>query len=74
MVLPPTDVQAQHIAITGGTVHTLVGDAIENGTGVMEGGRITAVGAGLTAPAGAEVIDATGLHVYPGMFNAFSRV
>ena len=74
VVLPPTAVQAQHIAITGGTVHTLVGDAIENGTVVMEGGRITAVGAGLTAPAGAEVIDATGLHVYPGMFNAFSRV
>lgn len=70
----PTTVIAQRTVITGGTVHTLAGDPIVDGTVVMEGGRITAVGAGLAVPAGAEVIDARGLHVYPGMFNAFSRL
>jgi len=65
---------AQRTAITGATVHTLAGAPIENGTVVMEGGRITAVGAALQAPAGAQVIDATGLHVYPGLFNAFSQL
>ncbi|HIF21493.1 MAG TPA: hypothetical protein EYQ27_06175 [Gemmatimonadetes bacterium] len=67
-------VAAQRTAITGATVHTLVGDPISNATVVMEGGRITSVGAGLPVPAGAQVIDATGLHVYPGMFNAFSQI
>ena len=70
----PTTAMAQRTVITGGTVHTLAGDPIVNGTVVMEGGRITAVGAGLAVPAGAQVIDARGLHVYPGMFNAFSRL
>jgi imidazolonepropionase-like amidohydrolase len=66
--------EAQRTAITGGTVHTLAGDPIQNGTVIIDGGRITSVGAGLAAPAGAQVIDATGLHVYPGMFNAFSTL
>ena len=70
----PTNLEAQRTAITGGTVHTLAGDPIVNGTVVMEGGRITSVEAGLAAPAGAEVIDARGLHVYPGMFDAYSRL
>ena len=70
----PTNLKAQRTAITGGTVHTLVGEPIVNGTVVMEDGRITAVGAGLAAPAGARVVDARGLHVYPGMFDAYSRL
>jgi len=70
----PTLAVAQRTAITGGTVHTLAGDVIANGTVVMEAGRITSVGAELAAPSGAQVIDATGLHVYPGMFNAFSQI
>ena len=65
---------AQAVAIRGGTVHTLAGPAIENGTVVTQNGRITAVGAGAAVPAGAKVIDATGLHVYPGLFDAASRL
>lgn len=62
---------AQTYAIQGGTVHTLAGDTFV-GTVVIQGDRIVAVGPNVEAPAGAEVVDATGKHVYPGMFDAVS--
>ena len=65
---------AQTVAIRGGTVHTLAGDPIESGTVVMVGGFITAVGTNASVPATAEIIDATGLHVYPGMFDPVTRL
>ncbi|UCG86933.1 MAG: amidohydrolase family protein [Gemmatimonadota bacterium] len=65
---------AQAIAIRGGTVHTLAGPAIEGGTVVIENGLITAVGTNVSVPAGAQIVDATGLHVYPGLFDAMSRL
>ena len=62
---------AQTYAIVGGTVHTLTGETFV-GTVVIEGGRIVAVGPNVQAPQGAEVVDAAGKHVYPGMFDAVS--
>ena len=60
---PPTYV------IRGARVVTVSGADIENATVVISGGRISAVGAGVSAPAGAQVIDASGLWVYPGMID-----
>ena len=62
---------AQTYAIQGGTVHTLVGDPFV-GTVVIRDGRILAVGQNLDLPADAEIVDAIGKHVYPGMFDAIS--
>lgn len=56
--------------IRGARVVTVSGADIENATVVIGGGRIQAVGANVSAPAGAQVIDATGLTVYPGMIDA----
>lgn len=61
-------------AITGATVHPVVGDAIENGVVVINNGRITAVSSNFTPPDDAVVVDASGLHVYPGLINAVSEV
>ncbi len=47
----------------------MTGPEIPNGTVVISGGKITAVGATVSVPAGAKVIDATGLSVYPGMME-----
>jgi imidazolonepropionase-like amidohydrolase len=65
---------AQSVAITGGTVVTMAGPPIANGTVIIERGRIAAVGAGLTVPAGARVIDATGKFVYPGLIDAHTQL
>lgn len=59
--------------IRGGTVHPVSGPSFV-GNVVVQGGRIAAVGPDVAAPAGARVIDATGLHVYPGLFDAGSRL
>ena len=62
--------QAEVLALTGGTVHTVSGPTIANGVVLVDGARITAVGAGLAVPAGARVVDCTGKHVYPGFVHA----
>lgn len=63
---------AKTIAIVGGKILTVTHGTIENGVVVMSGGKIVAVGpAGSTkVPAGAEVFDAKGMTVYPGLFDA----
>lgn len=58
---------AQTIAITGGTVYPVSGPRIERGTVVITNGKITAVGANVAIPAGAERVDATGKWVTPGL-------
>ena len=47
---------------------------IEGADLLVREGRIAAVGRGLAAPAGAEVIDGTGLHVTPGLIDAHSHI
>jgi imidazolonepropionase-like amidohydrolase len=69
-----TALSAQAIAVRGGTVHTLAGPDIEGGTVVIENGLISAVGTNVVVPAGAQVIDAAGLHIYPGLFDAMSSL
>ena len=50
---------------------TITHGVIENGVVVMHNGRITAVGGpGTAIPAGAKVIDATGMTVYPGLIDS----
>jgi imidazolonepropionase-like amidohydrolase len=70
----PAPPQARAIALVGGTIHTATGAPIENGTIVFDDGVITAIGAGVAIPAGAERIDVAGKHVYPGLIAAHSRV
>ncbi len=65
-----TPLQAQTIAITGGTVYPVSGPKIENGTVLVRDGRIVAVGSNVTIPADARRIDASGKWVTPGIFNA----
>ncbi len=70
---PPPGPQGIY-AIRGGHVFTVSGADIPNGTVVITGGKISAVGAGIAVPAGATTIDATGLMVYPGMIETGSSV
>jgi imidazolonepropionase-like amidohydrolase len=60
-------------AIVGATVHTGTGATLNNATVVMSGGKIASVGEGLTAPAGATIIDGKGKFVTPGLIDAHSH-
>jgi imidazolonepropionase-like amidohydrolase len=68
-------VAAQTIAITGGTV--ALGDGSEpipGGTVIIRNGRIAAAGVNVAIPQGAEMIDARGKWVTPGIVAGFSRL
>ena len=61
-------------AIKGAKVYTLAGPAIENGIVVIRDGKIAAVGANIAVPDDAQVINAAGLEVYPGMFDPITQI
>jgi imidazolonepropionase-like amidohydrolase len=65
---------AQTIAITGGTVVTVSGAQIPNGTVLIRDSMIVAVGAGVAVPSDAVRVDATGMLVTPGLINASTQV
>ncbi len=64
--------QDKPIVLKGGKLLTITHGVIENGTVVMQGGKITAVGAGsaVSIPSGAQIINATGMTVYPGLIDS----
>jgi imidazolonepropionase-like amidohydrolase len=63
------------IAIKGGKVLTITSGTIERGTVLIEGGKIKACGGpDVAVPAGAEVYDATGKWVMPGLIDAHSHL
>jgi imidazolonepropionase-like amidohydrolase len=61
-------------ALTHAKIFTLAGSAIEDGTVVLRDGKIAAVGTVIDIPAGAQVIDANGLQVYPGIFDSITQI
>jgi imidazolonepropionase-like amidohydrolase len=60
------------IALKGGKVLTVTHGTIENGAVVMQGGKIIAVGpaGSVNIPANAQVIDSTGMTIYPGLIDS----
>jgi len=61
-------------ALTHAKIFTLAGAAIDDGTLVLRDGKIAAVGANVDVPPGAQVIDARGLQVYPGLFDPVTQM
>ena len=62
-------VRAPGYAITNARIVTAAGPVIDKGTVVMRDGIIEDVGAAVTAPADALLVDGAGLVVYPGMID-----
>ncbi len=62
--------KAGTFAIINARIVTVSGATIENGTVVVQNGKIAAVGANAAIPSGAERIDGKGLSVFPGMIDA----
>lgn len=74
-ILPATAAaQARPVVLRGATVLPIDGPAIPNGTVVMQGGKITAVGANVAVPQGAQVVDVRGKYVMPGLIDAMTSL
>ncbi len=58
------------LAITNAKIFPIARPTIERGTIVIRDGIISDVGATVSVPAGAQVIDAAGGEVYPGLIDA----
>ena len=63
----PAGPQQGTTAITNATVHVGNGTVLNDATIIFEKGKITAVGTGLAAPAGATIVEGRGKQVYPGL-------
>jgi imidazolonepropionase-like amidohydrolase len=65
----------QVVAITGGKLLTVSHGTIENGTLILADGKIAAIGtaAEVKIPKDAQIIDAKGLTVYPGLIDPESN-
>lgn len=72
--MTPSPKQTQPIAITNATVHVGNGQVINNATIVMIDGKITAVGTNVTPPANAQIVNAQGKQVYPGLILASTNL
>jgi imidazolonepropionase-like amidohydrolase len=61
-------------ALVHAKIFTLAGGAIESGTLIIRDGKIAAVGAQVEVPQDAQVIDAAGLQIYPGLFDPVTQM
>ena len=64
--------QDKPVVLKGGKLLTVTHGVIENGVVVMQGGKITAVGAAgsVSVPGDSQVVDVTGMTVYPGLIDS----
>lgn len=65
---------SETVLITNATVLDGKGGRIDNGAVLIEGGKIKAVGADVTAPEGAVTLDAAGKWVTPGIIDNHSHL
>jgi imidazolonepropionase-like amidohydrolase len=65
---------AQSFAITNAKIVTVSGAEIPKGNVIIRDGLIADVGESAKIPTDAKVFDATGLTVYPGLFDAYSNL
>jgi imidazolonepropionase-like amidohydrolase len=76
-ILAAQSPQAQQVtAITGGKLLTISHGIIPDGVLLIQGTRISAVGAqgSVAIPPGARIVDATGMTVYPGWIDSESNL
>ena len=62
------------VAIRNATLVTVTNGTIANGTIVLRDGKIAALGPNVPIPPGADVVDATGRFVSPGIIDCHSHI
>ncbi|KRG67558.1 amidohydrolase family protein [Pseudoxanthomonas dokdonensis] len=73
--LPVLPLQAQDLLIRNANVHTAsTQGSLPHHDVLVRDGRITAIGSGLAAPAGASVVEAEGLPLTPALFGGITEI
>ena len=62
------------LAIKNATIYTMAGDVVEDGCILIENGKFSKVGKGLTIPEGVKTIDAGGLMLTPGLVDGHCHI
>ena len=70
----PLSAQSTTVAFRGARIIPVSGPEIPSGTIVVRDGKILAVGANVAVPAGAQVVDATGKVIMPGLVDTHSHI
>ncbi len=70
----PSQKQSKKIILKSATVHIGNGTVLNNASIAFENGKITEVSTSAINESGAEVIDAKGKHIYPGLICVDSRL
>ncbi|MFQ6609207.1 MAG: amidohydrolase, partial [Fidelibacterota bacterium] len=65
----PAPAQNAPLLLKNGIVHPVSQPSFE-GDVLFDNGLITQMGKGITAPPDAEVLDLSGMHIYPGLIAA----
>ncbi|MGA9641530.1 MAG: amidohydrolase family protein [Terriglobales bacterium] len=68
------EAQDKPIALKGAKLLTITHGTIDNGVLIMQGGKITAVGANVAIPGDAQVVDASGMTIYPGLIDSETQL
>lgn len=66
--------QQQPVAFTGARILPISGAPIEDGTFVVQNGKISAIGSNVEIPPAAQVIDASGKTIMPGLVDTHSHI
>ncbi len=69
----PAEPKDQYLAVIGGVVHPVSGPTRRDVTILCKNGKIQAIGRHLSLPDGTERLDASGMHVYPGLVASNTR-
>jgi imidazolonepropionase-like amidohydrolase len=64
---------AETVLIRNATVLTVTKGTVENGSVLIENGKIAAIGKNVSAPPDATVVDATGKYLMPGIIDCHSH-
>lgn len=66
--------QKERILIKNATIYPVTSEKIENGSILIENGKIKAIGKELEIPEGTRIVDAKGKYVYPGFIDGFTHL
>ncbi|MCP5110497.1 MAG: amidohydrolase, partial [bacterium] len=73
-LIPAVCAQDKPIAFTGARIIPIEGAEIANGTLLIEGGKIRAIGAGIAIPDDSDRIDVGGKVILPGLVDSHSHI